>query len=287
MGIAAGGSIKQQIQKDTCGLDSWSPEKKRSLTIHLVNSMAYKEITGMEPPSSPITAAAYQRAKIPWYSHYDETAPVVKPPSILKRILTIAAIDKKRGVTPPDDGFQRTIAIQSIHKIKTPDKNEASNAFRERAYESRSKKWWVAAVREISYVIDLQSNVRADDYALRSCCNFHLGRYRDGAIDGSLALEKDKECIQGLSWRAFCRKSLGDHEGLHEDALALMRVPETELIGLEFKAEASLLAERYDDAFNEAMMLKAKRPRHLRANQIISEANIKMFGCDFEEDHDL
>ncbi len=276
MGIAAGGSIKQQIQKDSYGVDSWSPEKKRSLTIHLVNSLDYKAITGMEPPASPITAAAYQRAKIPWYDHYDETSPVVKPPSIFKRILNITAIEKKRGViATPDDESQRSIAIQNIQKIKTPDKNEASSAFRKRAYESRSQEMWEAAVREISYVIDLQSDVRAADFALRSCCNFHLGYFRDGSTDGSLALEKDKECIEGLSWRAFCRKSLGDFEGLHEDANALMRVPETELVGLELRAEASLLSGRYNDAIYDALSLGKKNPGHRRADQILSEARSK------------
>jgi hypothetical protein len=287
MGIAAGGSIKQQIQKDTYGIESWDIKRKRSLTIHLVNSLAYKTITGFKAPASPITVAAYERAKIPWYSHYDETTPVVKPPSIFKRILGISEIEKQRGIARADEIVQRSIAIQKIHQIRTPDKNEASSSFRERAHESRSKEWWENAVREISFVIDLQSEVRADDFALRSCCNFHLGRYRDGAIDGSLALEKDKGCVEALSWRAYCRKSLGDHRGLREDADALMRVPETELIGLELKAEAALLDERYDDAFNEAMDLKAKSPGHLRANQIISEANMKVFGRDWEEDHDI
>lgn len=128
MGIAAGGSIKQQIQKDSYGVESWNPEKKRSLTVHLVNSLDYKAITGMEPPASPITAAAYQRAKIPWYDHYDETAPVVRPPSIFNRILNIASIEKKRGIaTTPDDESQRSIAIQNIYKIKTPDKNGFSD----------------------------------------------------------------------------------------------------------------------------------------------------------------
>jgi hypothetical protein len=253
-----------------------SPEKKRSLTIHLVNSLAYKAITGKEPPSSPITASAYQRAKIPWYSNYDEAAPVVKPPSLFKRILNIAAIEKKRGiVTTSDDESQRSIAIQNIHKIRTPDKSEASNAFRERAYDSRSKELWESAVREISYVIDLQCDVRADDYALRSCCNFHLGRFRDGSTDGSLALEKDNECIEGLSWRAFCRKSLGDYEGLREDANALMLVPETELVGLELRAEASLLSGQYNDAIYDALSLGKKRPGHQRADQILGEARSK------------
>ena len=283
MGIAAGGSIKQQIQKDTYGVDSWSGERKRSLTIHLVNSLAYKAITGIDPPPSPITAAEYQRAKIPWYSHYDETVPVVKPPSIFKRILGVSAIEKKREIPQPDEVFKRSIAIQNIHKIKTPDKNEASITFRKRAYDSRSKEWWEAAVREISYVIDLQSDVRADDYALRSCCNFHLGRFRDGSTDGSLALETDKECIEGLSWRAYCRKSLGNHEELAEDADALLRIPATELLGLTMKAEAALLAEQYFQACDHAYAVLVKCPEHSRADEILEEVHFEVFGCGRRE----
>lgn len=278
MGIAAGGSIKQQIHKDTYGIESWSAEKKRSLTIHLVNSMAYKAITGIDPPNSPITAAAYQRAKIPWYSYYDETAPAIKPPSIFKRILGVTAIDNKRGITSLDEKLQRSIAIQNIRKIKTPDKNEASSAFRERAYESRSKECWDAAVREISYVIDLQSDVRAEDYALRSCCNFHLERYRDGATDSSLAIEKDKGCVEAISWRAYCRKALGDHEGLHEDALSLINISETELIGLELRAEASLLTGDYIRAMEDAVRIRDRSPNHVRADQILEEIHVAAFG---------
>jgi hypothetical protein len=275
MGIAAGGSIKQQIQKDTYGVESWSPNKKRSLTIHLVNSMAYKAITGIDPPSSPITAATYEHAKIPWFSHYDETVPAVKPPSVFKRILGISAIEKKRGITRPEDEVQRSIVIRNIHTIRTPDKHEASSNFRGRAYESRSKEWWEAAIREISYVIDLQTDAGADDFALRSCCNYHLGRYRDGAIDGSLALEKDNRCVEALSWRAYCRKSLGDHEGLRDDADELIKIPATELVGLELRAEASLLSGSYNDAIYDALSLKKKNPGHPRAEQILSEARNK------------
>lgn len=287
MGVAAGGSIKQQIHKDTYGLGSWEIKKKRSVTIHIVNSLAYKAITGNEPPQSPITAEQYKAAKIPWYHHYDETIQPVKPSSAFKRILGIASIDARRGISSNEKINQLTITPELIQRIKTPDKQEASETYRRRARESAEASYWKESLREISLVIDLNVNIRADDYALRSCCNYHLGRFRDGSIDGSLGLEKDRGCVEALSWRAYCRKSLGEHDELLEDADALMRVPETELIGLELKAEAALLAERYDDAFNDAMALKAKSPGHPRANQIISEANMKVFGRDFEEDHDI
>lgn len=272
MGIAAGGSIKQQIQKDTYGVDAWCTERKRSLTIHLVNSLAYKAITGIDPPKSPITAAEYQHAKIPWYSHYDETAPVVKPPSIFKRILGVTRIEKKRRTLDADDAKSRHLAVAKIHKIRTPDKNEAATVYRTRAYDSLSEERWESALREISYVIDLNVDVRSNDFAIRSCCNYHLGRFKDGAVDGSLGLEKDGGCVEALSWRAYCRKSLGEHKELAEDADALIRIPTTELLGLELKAEAALLAGRYADASSDAKSLMCKDPGNVRAEQIFREA---------------
>lgn len=287
MGIAAGGAIKQQIQKDTYGSDSWNPEKKRKLTIHLVNSMAYKAITGFEPPPSPITLSEYQQAKIPWYSHYEDTTPSLKPPSIFKRLIGVSALEKKRGVIPSADEISRLIAIHNIHKIRTPDKIEASQAYRKRASDSFSLEWWEIALREISYVIDLDVSVTSKDYALRSCCNYQMGRFMDGVIDGTLGLKISHDCIESLSWRAFCWKSIGDHQNLSEDAVKLINNPSTELIGLELKAESSLLAKNYIDAWDDAMTLKIKYPGHKRADEIVSEANIKMFGVDFDQDHEF
>lgn len=291
MGIAAGGNIKQQIQKDTYGVETWNTERRRSLTIHLVNSLAYKAITGFDPPSSPITSVEYQRAKIPWYSHYDETAPVVKPPSVFKRILGVTGIEKKRGIAPSDDAKLRNLAIAVIHKIRTPDKNEASSIYRKRAYESQKEERWDSAIREISYVIDLNVDVLANDFALRSCCNYYLGRFKDGSMDGSLGLVKDHACVEALSWGAFCRKSLGDHEQLAKDANRLMRIPKTELLGLELKAEAALLAGRYADACSDAKLLMDKDPGNVRAEQIFREATqeefLEIFGRGRKKDDNV
>jgi hypothetical protein len=276
MGIAAGGNIKQQIQKDSYGVESWNPNKMRNLTIHLVNSKSYKAITGFDPPESPITAEAYESARIPWFSDYDETVPAIKPTSIFKRIMSISVIEKRRGISGTKDREQRLAAIQNIHRIRTPDKNEAVQAFRNRAYESYSKNWWDSAVREISYVIDLDVDVRANDFVLRSCCNYHLGHFREGSIDASLGLERDQKCVEALTWRAYCRKKLGEHEDLDEDADALLQIRETELIGLEMKAEAALLAGRYDDVLKSAMRLKTRHPGHIRADEICHEAKKKL-----------
>jgi hypothetical protein len=88
MGIAAGGKINQQIFQDTYGVDSWDPNRRRLLKIHMVNSIAYQSITGQEPPASPITIDEYRESGIPWYSHYDENIQSLKGVGAFNQIVS-------------------------------------------------------------------------------------------------------------------------------------------------------------------------------------------------------
>lgn len=278
MGIGAGGNIKQQIHKDHYGVNSWDVGRTRKFTIHLVNSLAYKSITGFDPPESPITTAEYTKAKIPWFSYYDEILPTIKPPSIFKRILGVSAIAKNRGLAHSEESNAQQLAIQRIKLIRTPDKLEASAIFRQRAYQSKKDGKWETALIEISYVIDLDADVRSTDFALRGFCNYYLGNYKDGSIDGTLGLKKDDKCHESLAWRALCLKMLGEYQMLSKDANELLKYPKTELLGLQLRAEVALFDERYEDALNDAIKLKENNPNDKRANQIVSEANIKLYG---------
>jgi hypothetical protein len=272
MGIAAGGSIKQQIHPDIHGVDSWDNNKKRIVTIHLVNSLAYKAITGKEAPDSPITMQQYQKFRIPWYSNYDETITPIKPPSIFKRILSIAQIDSKRGVSDKSKLEQIKITPELIRNIKTPDQKEAVSTYRIRARKDAETKRWKEALRNISFVIDIDNKIEPADYVFRSYCNFHLGNFKDGVIDASIATEKDPNCVEGITWRAYCRKASGDYEGLRFDAEDLIQFPGTELLGLEMKAEATLLLGQYNDAIYQALYLKKKMPENANVEKILSEA---------------
>lgn len=287
MGIAAGGSIKQQIIKDIYGVDTWDPSRMRAITVHLVNSIAYKAITGFDPPSSPINAQKYDQAKIPWFSHYEESAPVVKPPSLFKRIISVGQIAKNRGEASFEDSILRMKYEQRIKEIRAPNSCEASATYRKMADDSRLRNEWETALRQISYVIDLNVDVTAEDYALRSCCNCHLGRYKDGSIDGSLGLGLDKNSYKSLAWRAYCRMHLGEYDALYQDAVGLMKFSETELIGLELKAEAALKTDRLEEAFNNAADLFMKSPGHRRASEIMSEIDFRKSKPDLNGGHDV
>jgi hypothetical protein len=103
MGIARGGNIKQDILEDTYGAESWSEERRGSITIHIVNSEVYQAITGLKPPPSPITPKEYAHKNIPWYNSYDEHSPVLIPGKIFRFVKSIVAFEQMRGyasVTP-------------------------------------------------------------------------------------------------------------------------------------------------------------------------------------------
>ena len=275
MGIAAGGKIRQQIFHDTYGVESWDSNRRRPLKIHMVNSMAYKSITGQDPPPSPVTAEQYRKAAIPWFSQYDETTPSVKSAGAFNRIIGVGAIDKRRGVTdsPPISSIH--INPDVIRRIKTPDLKEAIQNFRKRAREDAEAGRWTAALRGIDYLIDLEAGVEAQDYAIRSICNYRIKRYMEGMFDGDKALELDPDCLPALSSRAFCRLALGDLEELRDDAELLIKTIETEALGLELKAETSLISGNYHDAVYDALYLKKKYPGNERAEQILGEARVK------------
>jgi hypothetical protein len=282
MGIAAGGSIKQQIHADSHGVDTWDQNKKRSITIHLVNSLAYKAITGKEAPSSPITMQQYQEFRIPWYSHYDETIIPIKPPSLFKRIMTIATIDAKRGIFGGHTKQKINITPELLQKIKTPDINEAAQNYRSRAQKDADAKRWKEAIRAISLAMDLDEDEKIDDYVFRSACNYHLGNFKDGVIDATIALDSDSSCVEAITWRALCKKSSGDFEGLRFDADELIQYASTELLGLEMKAEALFLLGHNSEAAAVANDLLEKAPNNKCAKKILtaaqspSEISVKM-----------
>lgn len=206
LGIAAGGNIRQVICSDDYGIDTWNPKKKRILTVHIVNSSAYKKITGKEPPASPLTAHTYHALGIPWYSHYDETHRPISVTSIFKRILNVSKINAIRGVT--ETTSQQTISIspELIHKIKTPSQGELVETYRKRAHSAAASLKWSDALKSISLVIDLNADNDADDFILRSAANYHLGKYLDGVADASFSLEltdNSIEAIEALTWLAM------------------------------------------------------------------------------------
>ena len=66
MWLAFGGKIKQKLYPDPYGVEVWDLGNVTSLSVHIVNSEAYGELFGEEPPPSPISAQTYADWGLPW-----------------------------------------------------------------------------------------------------------------------------------------------------------------------------------------------------------------------------
>lgn len=70
--IGADARIRQKIYPDAYGCDTWDQRNFGRVVVHIVNSMMFRDITGQEPPSTPISARQYTEAGLPWLELYDE-----------------------------------------------------------------------------------------------------------------------------------------------------------------------------------------------------------------------
>ena len=103
LGLAAGGRMKQKIYPDPHGVDAWDPDASDRVFVHLVNSALWSEITGEAAPPSPVSAASYAAAGLPWFSLYDEAAATLTPTSTLAGVTSLAEIEAARGAPPAEE----------------------------------------------------------------------------------------------------------------------------------------------------------------------------------------
>lgn len=126
MGLAAGGKMKQKIYPDPHGVDVWNQENHGRVYVHIVNSMMYREITGKEPPATPISAEMYTHFRLPWFDLYDESLGDVSAPQTLQDVKTVKELDQEKGFTPQQDDESVDIAKNKIIKYDL-DSNEAKD----------------------------------------------------------------------------------------------------------------------------------------------------------------
>lgn len=116
MGLGAGGRMRQKIYPDQHGIDTWDETNTGRLYVHIVNSMAYREITGEEPPATPISARTYARFGLPWFDLYDEEKGDVETSEILAGVKSVKKMDAEKGFTPQQD--DATVEVPAAH-VKT------------------------------------------------------------------------------------------------------------------------------------------------------------------------
>lgn len=93
MGLGIGGSMEQEIYKDTYGLDTWKNNKGQRVFVHLINSKLWNQITGENLPSKAVHLEnAYK--EYPWFK-YQTGEKEVKTPQVFKDLKTISELNHK------------------------------------------------------------------------------------------------------------------------------------------------------------------------------------------------
>jgi hypothetical protein len=117
MGLAAGGQMQQKIYPDAYGLDVWDLDNHASLHVHIVNSEQYRDLTGKEPPPTPINAKTYSDAGFPWFALYDEDKESLAANKRLSDVRSVREIDAEMGRATKDDDRTVKVDLNQIKKI--------------------------------------------------------------------------------------------------------------------------------------------------------------------------
>src|SRR5262249_4482192 len=123
MGLAAGGKMKQKIYPDPHGIETWDQDNFGRTYVHIVNSLMFREITGQEPPATPVTAKTYSQHHLPWFDLYDEKMGDVNAPDALKNVKSVKEMDAEKGFKPQQDDSSVDVSDEEIIKYKMPPKD--------------------------------------------------------------------------------------------------------------------------------------------------------------------
>lgn len=121
MGLAAGGSMKQEIYDDPYEMSDWDLTATNRCFVHLANSLVWRAITGNEPPTTPPTSKEYERAGLPWFDHYADGA-TLDGTDKLKGLKSVTEMEKEKGhkILPENE----SIEIKSDKIINLGHKSE-------------------------------------------------------------------------------------------------------------------------------------------------------------------
>ena len=118
MGLAAGGRMKQKIYPDPHGIDTWDPENHGRIYVHIVNSLMYRELTGEEPPPTPVTAKTYAQYGLPWFDLYDDKLEDISAPDALRNVRSVKEKDEEKGFKPQQDDEPVDVPEDKVIKYK-------------------------------------------------------------------------------------------------------------------------------------------------------------------------
>jgi hypothetical protein len=123
MGLAPGGRMTQEIYDDPFAFADWDLRHRSRCFLHLANSMAWRQITGAEPPTVPPTAKEYTEHGLPWFDYYAETPAVDGGGTLGKVLKSVGELGKAKGdASVSDDDSVVPTPVLQVGPARRPDK---------------------------------------------------------------------------------------------------------------------------------------------------------------------
>lgn len=100
MGLAPGGRMEQEIYDDPHDFDVWDTRASGRCFVHIANSLAWRAVTGEEPPTTPLTSREYQDAGMPWFEYYGGDREALGGAKELAGLKTVKEMGEVKGERP-------------------------------------------------------------------------------------------------------------------------------------------------------------------------------------------
>lgn len=100
MGLAPGGLMRQEVYEDKYGFDAWDTSSMSRCFVHILNSVAFFNVTGEAPPQEPPTAREYTASGLPWFDYYDADRTALEGAKKLAGLESVGTIRKRRRAKP-------------------------------------------------------------------------------------------------------------------------------------------------------------------------------------------
>ncbi|GAM37839.1 integral membrane protein [Talaromyces pinophilus] len=93
LGLAAGGFIKQHIQKDTHPASTWDHSTRTVFNVQLLSAQVFEEMTGFMAPAAPINAATYHKYNLSFFNIPEPPSTITSNFGKLKSLAHLSYID--------------------------------------------------------------------------------------------------------------------------------------------------------------------------------------------------
>jgi hypothetical protein len=122
MGLAPGGVMRQEIMEDPYAISDWDLDNASRCFVHIANSLVWRAITGLQPPTTPPTSEEYTNAGLPWFEYYDDSASPIDGSDVLAGLESVVDMGHAKSDVPvPENVTVSPTNVVEIRKSLAPD----------------------------------------------------------------------------------------------------------------------------------------------------------------------